>query len=142
LDADLFFGVAVRGWPDLVLSSLGGGGCRWQAQIWRREELGHGPGRWTTAVGFNPSSRRVSTSTPHQSQSAMGLLQLMVVAVFFFGGSGQRRGGQPQRNLEGSMGIFVLSWFLRVLSIVRLEQLFSYPLGTCLYWYCVYVFLI
>jgi hypothetical protein len=112
LDAALFVGVVVVGWPDLPPSSLGGGGCRWRAQIWELDKLGRGPGRWAIAVGFIPSSRWVSTSTPSQSLCAMGLLQLTAVIFFLFGGDGRRRGGRPQRNHEGSRGIIVISVFL------------------------------
>lgn len=133
-------GVGAGGLPDLAPSSVGGG-RRWRARIWEREELGRGPGRCANAVGFIPSSRRVSISTPLQSYRVMGLLLLMVEVAFFFGGGGQRQGGRPKRNPEGSRGTVVVSCFSRVLSVVWLEQLYPYPLSMCLYLYCMYVFL-
>jgi hypothetical protein len=67
----------------------------------------------------------------------------MVVIIFFFDGGGRRRGGRPQRVREGSRGIVVIFFVSRVLCVVWLEQLYPYPLRTCLYLYaCVYVFLI
>jgi hypothetical protein len=77
-----------------------------------------------------------------QSKLAKGPLQLMVVAVFFFGGVDQRRSGRPWMVHEGSRGFDVIFSFSRILSEVWLRQLYPYPIRTCLYLYVdVYVFL-
>jgi hypothetical protein len=71
----------------------------------------------------------------------MGLLQLKVVFVFFFGSGGRRRGGRPLVDREGSRGMDVMFFFLRVLRGVWLGQLPLYPLCTCLYSY-IYLYVV
>jgi len=63
--------VASRIW--LFLSSAVVAVKRW-AQIHELEELGHNPGLWAITDGFISFTRRVSISTPLQSQSEMGPL--------------------------------------------------------------------
>lgn len=129
-------GVADRGRLDLGRSSRGGASRRRRAQVQELVGLGRVPGRWTTAEGF-------IFFDSFQSQCAMGLLQLMVVFVFFVGGGGRRRGGRSLVDLEGSRGLDVIFIFFGVLREVWLGHLSLYPLCTRLYFYIfIYVFLI
>jgi len=72
----------------------------------------------------------------------MGLVQLKVVFIFFFGGDGRRRqGGRASVVHEGFRGSVVILFYLRVLCEAWLVQLSPYPSRTCLYLYIVvYVF--
>jgi hypothetical protein len=106
-DVELSVGVVVAGRPDLVQSSLGGGGRWWRAQILELEKLGRGLGRWVIANGFILFPMTGVYFDSFQSQRAMGLFQLMVV-FGFFDGSGRRWGGQSRMVREGSRGINVI----------------------------------
>ncbi|RLN22230.1 hypothetical protein C2845_PM07G39430 [Panicum miliaceum] len=80
-------GVVDGGRLDLAPSSFGGKDRRWRAPIQELEWLGCVPGRWAIAEGF-------FYFDSFQSHCAMGLLQLKVVFVVFFGGGGRRPGGR------------------------------------------------
>jgi hypothetical protein len=133
-DVELSVGVVVAGRPDLVQSSLGGGGHWWRAQILELEKLGRGLGRWVIANGFIPFPMTGVYFDSFQSQRAMGLFQLMVV-FGFFDGSGRRRGGRSRMVREGSRGINVIFSLFRVVREDWLGLLSLYPIRMCLYLY-------
>jgi len=135
-DTGLFVDVVVCGWPDLAPFPLDDSGCRRRAQIREWKELGRDPGGWATAVGYFPSPRWETISTPFQSRCAMGLLLLMVVTDSFGGGGGGgRQGGWSWRLHEGSRSFVVIFLFSRVLCVDWLEQMYLYRTCTCLYLY-------
>jgi hypothetical protein len=68
---------------DLAHSSLGGGGCRWRAQIQELEGSGCSPGRWVTADRFILSLGTSVYFDSFQSQRAMGIFQLAVMFEVF-----------------------------------------------------------
>jgi hypothetical protein len=94
-----------------------GGRCRWRARIWELEELGRGPGRWSIADGFIPSSGMGVYFDSVQSQRVMELFRFMVVRGDFFVCSGQRRCSRAlvERIGSGSEDFNVIFCFFRVL---------------------------
>ena len=127
VDSRLVEGLVEDGWPDLVRFFLGDGGRRRRCQIQELEELGRGPGRWVTSVGF-------FFYDSDQSQGAMELLQFMVFISFSDGGV-RRRGGRRMAIRVGSWGFVVFSILFRVPRVVWLYQPTLYPLHAFLYLY-------
>ena len=141
-DAGGAVGAVEGGWLDLPRSSLGGGVRRWRAQIQEQDGSRRGLGRWATADGFIPSFATGVFFGSFQSLWAMGLFLLKVLPGVFFGGGGRRRGRRVPSACSGSRNFSVIFIFCRVLSTVRLGQLFRYPPYTSLYLYMyLYAFL-
>ena len=126
-DAELAMGLVVAWRLDLARLCLGDGGRRRRCQIQELEELGRGPGRWVTSVGF-------FFYDSDQSQGAMELLQFMVFISFSDGGV-RRRGGRRMAIRVGSWGFVVFSILFRVPRVVWLYQPTLYPLHAFLYLY-------
>ena len=138
-EVELSVGVVVAAWPDLAPP-------RWRWSSAASSDSGVGEvGATLRSMGdrrrLHPVFHDGCLLRLQQSQRAMGLLQLKVRFGSFFGGDGRRRGGRPLVDLEGSRGVDVFLLFFWVLHVVWLEQVSSYPVGTCLYSYVfVYAF--